>query len=137
MHVDCAITNNPCRRQRELKSTIFPCNIAYTSRPPVPMTCDRISSRPPLTTDVDLPTFSFTKNWTFGTGWNSRASKVPDWTQLLAPSNAATALVASTVSTTTAFLTSLRLMMGLCLSVQSWRSTGAQKFSARVPYVVT
>ena len=117
------------------KSNIFPVIMEYTSRPSVPTTCDRTSSRRPRTTDVDLPTFPLTKNWT---GWTlCCASQGPGWTKLLVPLNAAAALVAGANSATTASLTSLQLMMGWCLSVQSWRSTSAKKFPARVPAVET
>ena len=115
----------PQNRNVERKSNIFPFIMAYTSRPSVPTTCDRTSSRHPLTTDVDMPTFPLTKNWT---GWTlCCASQGPQWTELLVPSNAAAALAASTASTTTASLTSLQLMMGWCLSVQNLRCTGAKK----------
>ena len=120
----------PHNNNVEHKSKIFPFIVAYTSKPSVPMTCDRTSSRHPLTTDVDEPAFPLTKNWT---GWTlCCASKVPDWTQLLAPSNAAAALATSTVSTT-ASLTSLQLMKNWCLSVQRWRSTGRTKILRQGP----
>ena len=109
----------PQNRNVERKSKNFPFIMAYTSRPSMPTTCDRTSSIHPLTTDVDMPTFPLTKNWT---GWTLYcASQVPDRTELLVPSHAAAALVTSTVSATTASLTSLQLMMGWCLSIQNLR----------------
>ena len=96
----------------ELESNIFPFIVAYTSRPSVPTTCDRTSSRHPLTTDVDEPVFPLTKNWT---GWTlCCASQGPEWTELLVPCNAAAALATGTGSTT-ASLTSLQLMKNWCL----------------------
>ena len=110
----------------ERKSNIFPFIVAYTSRPSV----DRTSSRHPLTTDVDKPTFPLTKNWT---GWTlCCASQGPEWTELLVPCNASGALATSTVSTT-ASLTSLQLMKNWCLSFQIVRCTSASKGNTSVP----
>ena len=51
----------PAEDNVELKSPIFPSITTYTSRPPVPMICDRISSGPPLTTDVTCQPSPLTK----------------------------------------------------------------------------
>ena len=104
--------------------------MAYTSRPSVPTTCDRTSSRHPLTTDVDMPTFPLTKNWT---GWTlCCASQGNEWTKLLVPSNAAAAHWYSGHSVTTASLASSQeiSMEDSCLSFTSSTPSSAIKLSA-------
>ena len=118
----------PQNHSVERKSTIFPFIVAYTSRPSVPMTCDRTSSRHPLTTDVDMPTFPLTKNWT---GWTlCCASQGPDWQTLLVWTNAAAAFWYSGLSVTTASLTSSQ---GISLLKDSSPSSSSAHASAECP----
>ena len=118
----------PQQQSVERKSNIFPFIMAYTSRPSVPTTCDRTSSRHPLTTDVDMPTFPLTKNWT---GWTlCCASQGPEWTKLLVPSNAAAAHWYSGLSITTASLTSSQ---GIILLKDSCPSSSSALASAECP----
>ena len=118
----------PQNHNVERKSNIFPFIMAYTSRPSVPTTCDRTSSRHPLTTDVEMPIIPLTKNWT---GWTlCYASQGPEWTELLVPSNAAAALWYSGLSVTTASLTSSQ---GMSLLKDSCPSSSSAHASAECP----